>query len=421
MTTAARGAFLIQGSTLFTPILSSLAGSAPGRQAGRGGCRAQRGALPASRLQCAACKPAWPCVCWPASCTHTVHVWTGNLSNLHLPSWFCLPNLRLCSCTCRPVWLGSLLAFVGTLIIAADRTASPGPDAAVAGGEAAAAAAAALPLGDALTLLAALCYSAATVRIPVWAVQRRVTPLQIAVGKAVALTAVAAAGLAVEAAQAAGQGQPLAALWPGWQQPEGWAILVWAALGPGALASVLHVKVRGWFAVLEHAGMACRAPARLRASSAPSGTAVGREGTSAALAVPCRLPFGRLVAAYTAGAHLAAWPRVPPLLPPPPGPPLFNAQQQRRPTSLLPPLLQGQSLVSPSAAQIVFCTVPVWSALLAAAALPGEPIGQGTWLGGAVVAAAGLVAARGKAARGGAGEPAPQAQQPSRKEDDMPS
>lgn len=74
---------------------------------------------------------------------------------------------------------------------------------------------------------------------------------------------------------------------------------------------------------------------------------------------------------------------------------------QRRPTSAAlacDPIcgVQGQSLVSPSAAQIVFCTIPIWSALLAAAVLPGEPVGQGTWLGGAVVAAAGLVAATGK-------------------------
>lgn len=161
------------------------------------------------------------------------------------PACPCRLTSRLGCLACRPVWLGSLLAFVGTLIIAADRTGGTGPDSAAAGGEAAAVAAAALPLGDALTLLAALCYSAATVRIPVWAVRHRVSPLQIALGKAVALTAVAAAGLALEAAQAAGEGQSLAAFWPGWQQPEGWAILAWAALGPGALASVLHVKVGG--------------------------------------------------------------------------------------------------------------------------------------------------------------------------------
>ncbi|PSC76827.1 GPI mannosyltransferase 2 isoform A [Micractinium conductrix] len=221
-TTAARGAFLIQASTLFTPLLAALTGAAPS----------------------------------------------------------------------RPVWAGSLLAFAGTLIITSDRTGAG------SAGEALSAASGQLPLGDALTLVAALMYSAATVRIPYWAVQRRVTPVQLAFGKALALTAVAAGGLALQASSIAAQGQPLEALWPGWASPQAWAVVAWAALGPGALASVLHVK--------------------------------------------------------------------------------------------------GQSLVSPSAAQIVFCTIPIWSALLAAAVLPGEPVGQGTWLGGAVVAAAGLVAATGK-------------------------
>lgn len=55
--------------------------------------------------------------------------------------------------------------------------------------------------------------------------------------------------------------------------------------------------------------------------------------------------------------------------------------------------MQGQSLVPPTAAQIVFCSVPLWSALLAAAVLPGEAVSSATLLGGAVVAAAGLVAA----------------------------
>ncbi len=100
-------------------------------------------------------------------------------------------------------------------------------------------AASALPLGDALTLLAALCYSAACVRLPAWAVQRGVRPLELALGKAAFLTAVALAALGFQIAS----GQPVAQLWPGWQRPEGWALVLWAALGPGALASVLHVKV----------------------------------------------------------------------------------------------------------------------------------------------------------------------------------
>lgn len=155
-------------------------------------------------------------------------------------------------------WAGSLLAFCGTLIITQDRTgssssSSEAPDAAAAmaadGGagaaEGAAAGMAALPLGDGLTLLAALCYSAATVRVPAWAVRRRVPALQLALGKCAVLTAVALATFGLQAAQLAADGQPAAELWPGWQQPGGWAVVLWAALGPGALASVLHVKVRG--------------------------------------------------------------------------------------------------------------------------------------------------------------------------------
>jgi drug/metabolite transporter (DMT)-like permease len=52
--------------------------------------------------------------------------------------------------------------------------------------------------------------------------------------------------------------------------------------------------------------------------------------------------------------------------------------------------------VPPTAAQIVFSSIPLWSALMAAAVLPGEEVGLYTWAGGAVVAAAGLVAALGK-------------------------
>jgi hypothetical protein len=99
--------------------------------------------------------------------------------------------------------------------------------------------------GDALALLASLSYSFATVRMPVWLVRRAVPPLQLAVGKAAFLVAVTTAVAGVQASRLAAAGQPLSALWPGWRQPQGWAIILWGALGPGALASVLHVQVRG--------------------------------------------------------------------------------------------------------------------------------------------------------------------------------
>jgi drug/metabolite transporter (DMT)-like permease len=97
--------------------------------------------------------------------------------------------------------------------------------------------------GDVLTLLAALCYSAATVRLPVWSVRRSVSPLELAAGKCAVLTAVAVAAAGVQAGQLTAAGHPISDLWPGWHRPEGWGIMLWAAVGPGALANVLLVKV----------------------------------------------------------------------------------------------------------------------------------------------------------------------------------
>ena len=138
------------------------------------------------------------------------------------------------------MWLGSVLALVGTVIITQDPSGASVPDAAAA----VATGGLGLAAGDVLTLLAAISYSVATVRMPVWAVKHRVTPLQLALGKSAFLTAVAAGVAALQAGQLAAAGQPAAALWPGWQSAEGWGIMLWAALGPGALASVLVVKVR---------------------------------------------------------------------------------------------------------------------------------------------------------------------------------
>jgi len=61
--------------------------------------------------------------------------------------------------------------------------------------------------------------------------------------------------------------------------------------------------------------------------------------------------------------------------------------------------VKGQSLVGPTDAQIVFATVPLWSALLAAALLPGEPVGMLTWVGGALIVVAALVGAAGQSGR----------------------
>ena len=275
-TTATRGAFLVQASTLFTPALSALAGMPPsGWAAGR------------EAWSVLACMGGVQC-----SCAH------------RLPLGVCPPFSRATACrltagccaACRRrrAWLGSCVALGGTLVIAADRASGS------AAASEAAAAASSLRLGDGLTLLAALCYSAACVRLPAWAVQRGVQPLQLALGKSAFLSIVALAALAVQASQLAAAGQPAAQLWPGWQQPQGWAIVLWAALGPGALASVLHVKVcqEGWvlanlsslFPCLLarlHLIAACRLPACCTARACGLGT-IGAQQRAAPCCRACR-------------------------------------------------------------------------------------------------------------------------------------
>jgi hypothetical protein len=57
------------------------------------------------------------------------------------------------------------------------------------------------------------------------------------------LGGVALATFLVLAASTLLQGQPLSDLWPGYSQPLTWVVLLWSALGPGALAAYFHVKV----------------------------------------------------------------------------------------------------------------------------------------------------------------------------------
>jgi drug/metabolite transporter (DMT)-like permease len=49
-------------------------------------------------------------------------------------------------------------------------------------------------------------------------------------------------------------------------------------------------------------------------------------------------------------------------------------------------------MVTPTDAQIVFSTVPLWSALLAVVVLPEEVVGPFAWAGGFGMLVAGLIA-----------------------------
>lgn len=58
-------------------------------------------------------------------------------------------------------------------------------------------------------------------------------------------------------------------------------------------------------------------------------------------------------------------------------------------------MLQGQKDVPPAEAQILFSSVPLWSAAFAWLLLGGEDLGPLTWLGGSTLVAAGLLASTG--------------------------
>ena len=101
-----------------------------------------------------------------------------------------------------------------------------------------------MPGGDAAILSAAFFYSLATVRLGTYA--RFIPAVELAAAKSVVLGGAAAGMFAVAAVGMAANGDPLTDLWPGYaSSPLSWGILVWSALGPGALAAFLHAKVGG--------------------------------------------------------------------------------------------------------------------------------------------------------------------------------
>ena len=192
-----------------------------------------------------------------------------------------------------------------------------------------------VPGGDAAILSAAFFYSLATVRLGTYA--RFIPAVELAAAKSVVLGGAAAGMFAVAAVGMTANGDPLTDLWPGYaSSPLSWGILVWSALGPGALAAFLHAKVGGWVSV----------------------------------SVAWFYVLGIGAYGWSTGPTIAA----------------------------LPPHLccdvQGQAVVPPAEAQVIFSTVPLWSVAFAFLLLGGEPMSEKTWIGGAAVVVAGLIASR---------------------------
>lgn len=58
-------------------------------------------------------------------------------------------------------------------------------------------------------------------------------------------------------------------------------------------------------------------------------------------------------------------------------------------------MLQGQKAVPAAQSQVIYSTVPLWSALIAMATLPDEHMGMTAWVGGALIFCASVYATRG--------------------------
>ncbi|KAL4428009.1 hypothetical protein ABPG75_002098 [Micractinium tetrahymenae] len=130
----------------------------------------------------------------------------------------------------RNVWAGCVVALAGCLAIAADASATDPDDVG------------AFSLGgDVAILAAAFFFSLATVRLGTYA--RAIPAVELAAAKSTVLGGAALGTFLVVAAAMTAAGEPLSDLWPGWDSsPVAWAVLCYAALGPGALAAFLHAK-----------------------------------------------------------------------------------------------------------------------------------------------------------------------------------
>lgn len=147
----------------------------------------------------------------------------------------------------RTLWLSSFVAFLATVLVSIDQTGSTSTATTTAAADLTSTSSAVFGLtgmvaGDAATVGAALCYSMATVRIPQYT--KTVAPIKLALGKSTVLAVVSSLALGWHSLGLIQQGLPVATdLWPGgWTDPLIWKILIWSAVGPGALSAYFHIK-----------------------------------------------------------------------------------------------------------------------------------------------------------------------------------
>eukprot|EP01025_Chloroclados_australasicus_P019932 TRINITY_DN20958_c0_g2_i2.p1 TRINITY_DN20958_c0_g2~~TRINITY_DN20958_c0_g2_i2.p1 ORF type:complete len:418 (-),score=27.35 TRINITY_DN20958_c0_g2_i2:264-1517(-) len=127
------------------------------------------------------------------------------------------------------VWLGCLMALLGTVLISIDKIGSTG-------GSFSLAMFSGSIVGDAMVICAAFFYSLATVRLGKYAFT--FNPASLATAKSCALAVVACLCISLQTLYA---GQSIASIVEGWGESKlMWGAIVWSAIGPGALAALLQ-------------------------------------------------------------------------------------------------------------------------------------------------------------------------------------
>lgn len=199
-TSATRGAFLIQASIIFTPLLATIFGPPPSRAA------------------------------WIACCTALVAAILVTQDTMGIST---------------QTITSSIITTASTAITAATTTIPSQPLLHVDPPT--------TLIGDVQTLIAALFYSLATVRIPRYA--SKMSPLTLAFGKSAFLATTAIVTALIETMNHSSVSsiddivRSLTGLWPEWAASSSggdssivWVLLIWSALGPGSLAAFLMVK-----------------------------------------------------------------------------------------------------------------------------------------------------------------------------------
>ncbi|KAK9830070.1 hypothetical protein WJX72_009582 [[Myrmecia] bisecta] len=129
------------------------------------------------------------------------------------------------------VWLGSVMAGAGGFLISLDQSgvkeAHDASNSIISG-------------GDALIAGAALIWSLQTVRYGRYAPHCASVPLSAIVFTATALLSVL--WVAADLVLITSRGQPASTIWPGYRDPVSWFVMLWAAVFPWAVGTILQVK-----------------------------------------------------------------------------------------------------------------------------------------------------------------------------------